>query len=452
MRTVTRLVMAAATVVGYVALMLAISAGIDQRERTAFDDASAQQAAFLAALDRGSAPDARAVSDWFRDHAPSRSRSRASISLGTDAAEAGDFDLARRFAGDVPAKIEEDRTTLTQDAANAWTRATPWLVTGAVLGAAALTLRHRRKAANAEVVELVDQFVPPRPRWRRPVFMMVTAIGYTLLIAGFMAVVAVTRTMEIPWDVKGFMLIGGVIAIASAYYVLRYSRPRSAKAAAQVLQAEWRKPVLYLRAFDDDQHAAVVDGILGSLASGLLTIHSREEQLVGALGAFGPVIAVGRPGEPLPQLGAARFYLPFDDWQPGVLRLMELSQLIVLRLGEGEGLRWEIEQARATQPPGKLMLLVPSKHMWTSEVVVFDRDWQERVQRVGPFAGEKKRYGAPVFYVARAMQAALESVGTRRRAMGMRINSKMLAVFGKVLLLFPALVLIIFLLRLIFMW
>lgn len=470
MRTLTRIVTAAATVVGYVALMLAISAGVELRERNAFRDAPAQYTAFRTALDRGSAGDARAVADWFRDRAPSGSESRASIRLGADAAEDGEFDLARRFTDDVGAKIARDQVVLDQAAAEAWSLAVPWLVIGSALVGATLYLRHRRRAANAEVVALVNQFVPPRPVWRRPVFVVVTGIGYTVLISGFLGIVAVTRANQIPWDIRGFILAGSVLGLVVSYYVLRCSRPRSARGAAQVLQAEWRRPVLYLRGFGDDQGAAVVDGIPGALSAGLLTIHSREEQLVGALGAFGPVIAVGRPGEPLPHLGAARFYLPFDDWQPGVLRLMELSQLIVLRLGEGEGVWWEVEQARATQPPGKLVLLVPGgqhdlaerldarlpvptglrdvvTEQWTSAVVVFDENWHPRVHPVGPFPGEKNRYGAPVFYVARAMQQALGA-----RWMGVRINSRMLATFGKVLLLIPALFLVVFLLRLIFLW
>ncbi|MFS8102425.1 hypothetical protein LFM09_35400 [Lentzea alba] len=471
MRTLTSLVTAAAAVVGYVALILAIAAGIDLRERLTFHDAPAQYAAFVAALDRGSAQDARAVSDWFRDNAPSPSKSRASISLGADSAEDGDFDLARRFTDDVAAKISEDQATLDRDTADAWSLAAPWLVIGAILVGVTVFLRRRRRAANAEVVELVNQFVPPRPVWRRPVFMVVTGIGYTLLIGGFMGLIVVTRANAIPWDVRGFILGGGVVGLVISYYVLRYSRPRSARAAAQVLQADWRKPVLYLRDFSHDQSAAVVDGVPGALASGLLTIHSREEQLVGALGAFGPVIAVGRPGEPLPHLGAARFYLPFDDWQPGVLKLMDLSQLIVLRLGEGEGLWWEVEQARTTQPPGKLVLLIPGgghglagrldellpaptglaksapTGQWTSAVVAFDHEWHPRVHAVGPFPGEKNKYGAPVFYVARAMQEAL---GVRWSAV--RINSGMLKTFGKVLLIVPAFFLIFFLLRLIFAW
>lgn len=474
MRTVARLVTAAALVIGCVAALLAISAATSQRQTNAFHDAPAQLAAFREALDRGDANQARAVYLWFSEHTPSHSRSSASISLAASAAEDGELDLARRFVSDVDARLEEDLKAQNEETARAWGRALPWLVVGAILTAVALVLRRRQREANAEVVALVSHYVPPRPWWRRPVFMVVTGIGYTLMVAGFVAVVAATRPTEIPWAARGIILLCGVAALPVAYYVLRFSRPRSAKGASEALRDDSRKPVLYLRGFDDDPDSAVVDGLPGALSAGLLSVHTREEQLIGALGAFGPVIAVGRPGEPLPHLGAARFYLPGGDWQTGVLKLMELAQLIVLRLGEGEGLWWEVDQARATQPPNKLVLLMPggrpalaerlNAHLpkpanvdtnpakWTAAVIVFDQDWTPRVRAVGPFPGEKNRYGAPAFYVARAMQAALAEIGAHRWAMGYRTNSGMLATFGKVLLLVPALFLVVALLKLIFLW
>lgn len=473
MQTTTRLVTAIAAVVAYVALLLAITAGIDLRERNAFHDAPAQYAAFVAALDRGDADGTRAAASWFYEHGFGR-KAEVSISLGASAADEGNADLARRFTDDVAEKIVQDQQALDDRSAQAWGRALPWLVAGALLTAAALFLRHRRRKANAEVVELVLQHVPPRPWWRRPVFLVVNAIGYTFLVAGFLAVAAATRAYELPWAARGLFLVGGIAALPIAYYVLRYSRPRAARSAAQVLRNDWRAPVLYLRGFGDDQDAAAVDELPGALSAGVLSIHSREEHLINALGAFGPVVAVGRPGERLPHLGAARFYLPGDDWQTGVLKLMELSQLIVLRLGDGDGVWWEVDQARATQPPGKLVLLVPGDrpdlaerlddHLpvpaeaptvpgkWTSAVVVFAQDWTPRVQPVGPLPGDKKLPGSAVFYVAQAIQLALRQVGTRKRALGPRTNSHLLAVYGKVLLLVPVLALVVYFLRFVFLW
>ena len=477
LRVLTRLTTAVAAVVAYVALVLAVLAGIDLRHALAFHDAPAQAAAFLAAIDRGDVSGTRAIEEWFSDRAPSPGRSWASTSLAAADVARGEPALAHLFADDLAVEVEQDQRVLDEEFEASWAVAVPWLVVAAVLVASALLLRHRRRSANAEVVEVVSRFTPPRPRWRRPVFLVVSGGGYTLLVVGFLAGVTATRTSGIPWTSRGLILLGGAVALVAAFLVLRYSRPRSARDAVRAIRADWRKPVLYLRGFGDDRDSAAVDELPGALSAGLLSIHSREEQLVGALGAFGPVIAVGRPGEPLPHLGAARFYLPFDDWQPGVLRLMELSQLIVLRLGEGDGLWWEVDRARATQPAAKLVLLVPGRrdglaerldeHLpkpswldevvggqdrWTSAVITFHDDWTPEVVPVGPFPGQKNSTATPVHHVVRALRAALEAVGVRKRSMSWRVGGGILANFGKVLLLVPGFVLAFLLMRLVFLW
>ncbi|ANZ39942.1 hypothetical protein BBK82_31765 [Lentzea guizhouensis] len=474
MRTWSRVITAVAVVLGYIALMLAITAGVDLRKSLSFEDAPTKATALLSAIDRKDVDEIRAIDDWFDGRHPSGGDSYISTGLAADLAGEGRFERSRSYANDLPDEIVEDQAKLDAEFDESSARAVPWVVIAAVFAAAALVFRRQRQKANADVVEVVSQVVPKRPVWRRPVFLLVSGVGYVLLVAGFVAVVAATRANELPWAVRGLFLAGGVIALPIAYFVLRYSRPRSVRGAAQALRADWRRPVLYLRGFGDDPDAAVVDGLPGALPMGMLTIHSREEQLIGALGAFGPVVAVGQPREALPRLGAARFYLPDEDWQAGVLQLMEMSQLIVLRLGDGDGVWWEVDQAVATQPPGKLVLLIPGgrqdladrldAHLpkpvkvtidderWTAAVVAFDRNWVGQVQGVGPFPGEKNRYGSPVFYVARAMQEALRVIGSNRRGLGVRTNGQLLAVYGKVLLLVPGLFLVVQFLRFIFLF
>jgi hypothetical protein len=50
---------------------------------------------------------------------------------------------------------------------------------------------------------------------------------------------------------------------------------------------------------------------------------SEEEYLRAEILKAGPFVAVGRPGDPLPQLGANRLYVDDADWQAAVLRLMD---------------------------------------------------------------------------------------------------------------------------------
>ncbi|MFJ9445361.1 transferase [Kitasatospora sp. NPDC101235] len=316
----------------------------------------------------------------------------------------------------------------------------------ALLGPA-LWLRHRRRSAVAEIVGLVDRYGPRQPRRRRAV-RVVGAAGRVLSAGGALAVaVALSeRGDDLCPEVSLLLLAGGVAATGSGLLVLRRTRPYAARGAAQVLLRDGRRPVLYLRSFDDDEVAAREGGRAKT------DLHTREVQFAAALGAVGPVIAVGRPGEDLPRLGAARFYLPLDDWQGTVRRLMDLSQLIVLRLGQGEGLRWEIGEARATQPPAKLILLAPGglpelagqvneslptpllpREMVTGgyrtgAVVAFDGHWTPRVfpvkERRGPAAWMARsgisHLHTPTVHLARTIHAALAATGRRRRTMAWR--------------------------------
>ncbi|MFJ8621405.1 transferase [Kitasatospora sp. NPDC093550] len=310
-----------------------------------------------------------------------------------------------------------------------------------------LRLRARRRAEVAELVRTVSQFVPPRLPWQRALRLL-NVLGLVLFGGGTVAVDASERNgHKMPLEAQALLLLAGLAALVAGVLILRRTRRYAARPAARAL-LDGRRPVLYLRSFGDDASAAEVED------GADVNLHTREEQFAGALGAVGPVIAVGRPGEPMPQLGAARFYLPADDWKPTVRRLMDLSQLIVLRLGQGDGLWWEAEQVQTTQPPAKLVLLLPpdpseltarlNAHIpqpvppvapggdghWISAAVVFDEYWRPQVFPVGlrraGWRGWSQRAAlgsvdTPTAEVARAVGAALASSGGRRRRMVRRM-------------------------------
>jgi hypothetical protein len=450
-----------AVIVTYVALHFAVTAGLHLRDRARYEDAPAKAAAFVSAVNRSAQGDVaardeiREIEQWFAD-SPRGTTTKYSVELSAE------YTDITSFAED----IAEDQAVLDRSVRESGSAAWKWAAAAAVFLLVTWALRRRRRDGTAEIVEVVSRFVPPRPWWRRPVFLVISGLGTVLLLAGFVAGVMVFRIREIPWSARGFILLGCVVSLTASVLILRRSRPRSARDAVQTLRADGRKPVLYLRSFADDVTAANVDAIPGGIQNALVSIHTREEQLAGSLNAIGPVVAVGKPKEPLPHLGAARFYLPYDDWRPAVLRLMELSQLIVVRLGPGEGLWWEVEQARTTQPADKLVLLVPghreglaerldeflptpskldkisSGDSWTSAVVTFDPQWTPQVYEVGPHPGVKTPPSTPAQHVARAMQAALAKVRPYQKSMVVRTNLGMLKTLGKGLLLIPLLALL----------
>ncbi|MDQ3816567.1 MAG: hypothetical protein M3362_02610 [Acidobacteriota bacterium] len=87
-----------------------------------------------------------------------------------------------------------------------------------------------------------------------------------------------------------------------------------------------------------------------------------------ALKDVGPLVAVGKPGEGLPPLGATRIYLPHGEWKDRVAELMSISSLVIIETGSvtsqrnityqdyTEGLKWEMLTASASVKPGKLLV------------------------------------------------------------------------------------------------
>lgn len=122
--------------------------------------------------------------------------------------------------------------------------------------------------------------------------------------------------------------------------------------------------VLYLRSFGNDSVLAkpeikFIDAatpLNGHIlfSSGL----TAEEQIVQAFASAGPVVAAGRPGEKLPHVGALRMYLTDESWQEVVLDLMQRARLVVLSIGLGRGLLWELHQAVHNVLPHRLIILV----------------------------------------------------------------------------------------------
>lgn len=127
--------------------------------------------------------------------------------------------------------------------------------------------------------------------------------------------------------------------------------------------ADSRAPVLLLRSFADDSvrmRARRLDraGILDRLL--LKRWESFEEVQASALSKFGPVIAVGTPGERLPPpLGAVRLQLSHEEWQSRVSQLLEESTFILFTLGRSEGLAWEMRRILDCGYLHKTIFLVP---------------------------------------------------------------------------------------------
>ena len=152
------------------------------------------------------------------------------------------------------------------------------------------------------------------------------------------------------------VLLGG--ALVGALLTRRGER-YLALSAAEAMAHDPRPPVLYLRAFTDEPGTRRSRTRVGRFSIEVDYSVGEEECLGKELAKVGPFVAIGRPGDPLPQLGASRTYVEGADWRSVVLGLMDQAAALVIRIGRGEGLAWEIGQALTRFPPERLLFVVP---------------------------------------------------------------------------------------------
>ncbi len=131
-------------------------------------------------------------------------------------------------------------------------------------------------------------------------------------------------------------------------------------AVTEARRVDPRAPVVLLRSFGDDMLKVGP----GEKWTRLADWHRRgmtfERVLTRELTPFGPVIAIGKPGESLAPLGAARDYVGDDIWQEEVARRMTEARLIVFVVGDSEGLEWELQRVHRLGLLHKLVLVFPA--------------------------------------------------------------------------------------------
>jgi hypothetical protein len=157
---------------------------------------------------------------------------------------------------------------------------------------------------------------------------------------------------------------------------LREWKQLSSPDAKYVLSTDLRPPIIYLRSFRDD-------GMEVSLERWRLGFVTYEIAITNGLKAFGPCIAVGKPGERLPELGAAKLYVSDDEWQKTVSDLLSKAQFVVFNvLSLTPGVQWEIEHAFKTLRAYKIVLLFPWPNRSDTEIEERERAYSSVKQMI----------------------------------------------------------------------
>ena len=189
--------------------------------------------------------------------------------------------------------------------------------------------------------------------------------GSTLIIlcfgyAGLMETPAFAYLEELWWVLLPSLALF-LISARVGFQLLRSGWKYDVVSAEQLLASDPRRPVVYLRSFEADSEIVLrPDGFWKKAATILFdyaVTFSPEQELAEIVNRVGPVIAIGKPGEPLPELGAARLYVGDADWKAKVTDMMARSRLVLIRTGSTPNLQWEVEQAM-TRVPRRQILLV----------------------------------------------------------------------------------------------
>jgi hypothetical protein len=134
------------------------------------------------------------------------------------------------------------------------------------------------------------------------------------------------------------------------------SRNRS-KSAVHVMAQDVRRPVLFLRAFGAE--GTRIDLLVKSRLRRSAVSVDFEEVLAEGISRRGPFIAIGSPAELLPRLGAARSYVDDALWQSKATEWLGEARCVLVLLGAGDGLAWELEQIRRLRLQGKTIYVLP---------------------------------------------------------------------------------------------
>ena len=257
-------------------------------------------------------------------------------------------------------------------------------------------------------------------------FVALGFVGINLAVAGALAAVTGTRRLSLahPTTRKGFVvmwlgadaLVLGLIlgtmergrndvivewadlqvvvayaAVALGMVLLRTGWKFDVQRAVEVVATDLRPPVVYLRSFQDDVRSPVRGpaGAFLRLASWFMPT-SFEQELAVIMNQIGPFLAVGRPGERLPELGANRFYFANDEWQSRVAGLVGYARLTVILCGPTPNLWWEIDHVFASASPRRVVLIIPERGEPTR---VVERQLEERLRCPGALQDHNVKRG-----------------------------------------------------------
>jgi len=194
---------------------------------------------------------------------------------------------------------------------------------------------------------------------------LLAAIYWTVLVGDFLDEYPSRSSPMLPLIQYGLT----IPIFLYAFKCQRLARQCRALSIEEAAGRDRRAPILFLRSFADDAIQVRTAPILTLERMPLECpavdpkfwgkLIRFEEVLAGALWGIGPVVAIGAPGEDLPQPGAVRSYYDDASWQSEVKALMRHAQLVFVVPSTHKWLRWEIETLFQLGLAAKIVFVLP---------------------------------------------------------------------------------------------
>jgi hypothetical protein len=255
-----------------------------------------------------------------------------------------------------------------------------WIAAAALIGFVSVLLlrRMRIEVLGIRLTELLSQLgsqkgiralsVASVKRVNAPYGILLGSVGAAILLGLIL--------FPLPKDAKNAQPLLYFLRWATllAFFLLIRARRYFQVSADSLLAVDKRRPILFLRAFDDDEKQQFAGSDKAFLD------FSLELRLANHFTYFGPFIAIGSPKESVPQPGAARAILSEQEWQPRVTNWMRASSLIIMYSGKTHWVNWELSKIIEAERVPNLILMTPEFKGWSYRKRT--RDLSTRIDRM----------------------------------------------------------------------
>ena len=225
-----------------------------------------------------------------------------------------------------------------------------------------LTDVDRRIRELAKSLAAAGHAARPRYPWLGPTVLGISLATIGVTILSFLTIIGLGERLpdSTAQQLAGDTAFLGLLTLPLSAFLLKMGRKLSRPDATKLLEADERAPIVLLRSFRDDEKSVKRRSVLARLLFWGLGGRIRlEEAIAEELSRFGPFVAIGEPGERLPDLGAARAYFSDGEWQAAVIDWIERARTIVIIAGTTRWVTRELQQVVASGKLHRLVLLLP---------------------------------------------------------------------------------------------